>query len=129
VRISNAQNWNHRLWLQKGVLLAFYKRLVEHLEYGGRAVRAMQVILVLTFIAAFVVTFTECRPFNHYWIVMPLAGTVILSRVPVRGEQANCSVLSFEERDECIRANIQLFVVGPLAIPIVLWSHVSDSCV
>ncbi|KAH8594012.1 hypothetical protein B0O99DRAFT_184777 [Bisporella sp. PMI_857] len=77
------------LWLQKSVLLTFYNGLLKDLPAGRRAIMIVWVILGLTFVATITSTFTECRPFNHYWKVLP-------------------------ETDVCTEAIIQLFVVGGL---------------
>lgn len=65
------------IWLAKLTVLEFLKRTIgarswaKSYEYGLRVIYGF---LVVTFIAVIVGTLTECRPFGHYWQVVPDPG-------------------------------------------------------
>ncbi|KAH7379948.1 hypothetical protein BKA64DRAFT_736545 [Cadophora sp. MPI-SDFR-AT-0126] len=75
------------LWIQKTVLLMFYRHLVRDMPWGKPTMMAYGIIFAVTFVASIISTFVECRPFHLYWQVVPDPG--------------NCS-----------QAIIQLYVVG-----------------
>lgn len=64
------------IWIAKYSLIEFLKRLISrswHKSYSI-AMRAIDVFLLLTFLAVVISTLTECRPFSHYWQVVPDPG-------------------------------------------------------
>ncbi|KAI9765911.1 MAG: hypothetical protein M1840_007052 [Geoglossum simile] len=79
------------VWSQKAVLLLFYHRLIHHTSWGRLALRLAWFILFATYAAVQVTTFTECRPFRNYYLIL-------------------------KKRDKCVRAVVQLFVLGILSI-------------
>ncbi|OKO98435.1 hypothetical protein PENSUB_9111 [Penicillium subrubescens] len=79
------------LWLQKLVLLDTYRRLHTHLRWEKATMIAYIGIFAATYVTVQIVTFTECDPFNHYWIVFPDPGT-------------------------CCQAQLQLIVLGVLNV-------------
>ncbi|PHH65872.1 hypothetical protein CDD81_1241 [Ophiocordyceps australis] len=64
------------LWILKYAILEFLRRLTD--LAWSRAHQATLIVirwaLVATFIAVLVSTLAECRPFNHYWQVLPDPG-------------------------------------------------------
>jgi energy-converting hydrogenase Eha subunit F len=50
------------------------QRLLQGLQ-SPTVVRLYWVILAVTFIISFIVTFVECHPFRLYWQVVPDPGT------------------------------------------------------
>lgn len=62
------------LWLQKLVLLDTYRRLLRHLRWEKATMISYIGIFAATYVTVQIVTFTECDPFNHYWMVLPDPG-------------------------------------------------------
>lgn len=62
------------LWLQKLVLLDTYRRLLKNLRWEKVTMISYTGIFAATYAVVQIVTFTECDPFNHYWIVLPDPG-------------------------------------------------------
>ncbi|KAI9782840.1 MAG: hypothetical protein M1839_004591 [Geoglossum umbratile] len=79
------------VWSQKAILLVFYHRLLNHTSWGRPTLKLAWFILVSTYAAVQVTTFTECRPFSKYYTI---------SKKP----------------DKCVRAVVQLLVLGILSI-------------
>ncbi|KAG4438043.1 hypothetical protein IFR05_006457 [Cadophora sp. M221] len=75
------------LWIQKTVLLMFYRHLVRDMPWGKPTMMAFGAVFAVTFSASIISTFVECRPFHLYWQVVPDPG--------------NCS-----------QAIVQLYIVG-----------------
>ncbi|KAL2060559.1 hypothetical protein VTL71DRAFT_9200 [Oculimacula yallundae] len=75
------------LWIQKTVLLMFYRHLVRDMQWGKVTMIVFGAIFAVTFSASIISTFVECRPFHLYWQVVPDPG--------------NCS-----------QAIVQLYIVG-----------------
>jgi hypothetical protein len=65
------------LWIQKSVLLVFYRVLVQDIPWGRKTVPPFWGILGSTYITDIIVTFTGCRPFDHYWKVLPQTGMTL----------------------------------------------------
>ncbi|KAF2020830.1 hypothetical protein BU24DRAFT_9145 [Aaosphaeria arxii CBS 175.79] len=64
------------IWTAKFTVSEFLKRMTERFwkrgyEFGLRGIR---VFLAVTFVAVVIATLSECRPFNHYWQVIPDPG-------------------------------------------------------
>ncbi|KAH8730786.1 hypothetical protein GQ44DRAFT_699850 [Phaeosphaeriaceae sp. PMI808] len=64
------------IWMAKFTVSEFLKRLTERFwkkgyEWGLRGIR---IFLVVTFAMVLIATLAECRPFNHYWQVIPDPG-------------------------------------------------------
>ncbi|KAJ5439086.1 uncharacterized protein N7458_010084 [Penicillium daleae] len=89
--LTNRVFYNSYLWLQKLVLLDTYRRLHTNLRWEKMTMISYIGIFAATYVAVQIVTFTECDPFNHYWIVLPDPGT-------------------------CCQAQLQLIVLGVLNI-------------
>ncbi|RPB08224.1 hypothetical protein P167DRAFT_539422 [Morchella conica CCBAS932] len=62
------------IWSMKACILALYSRIVQLLEVYRKYIKYIWVLLFLTFAAVMVSTLLECRPFNHYWQVIPNPG-------------------------------------------------------
>jgi hypothetical protein len=62
------------LWLQKLVLLDTYRRLHTNLRWEKVTMISYIGIFAATYVTVQIVTFTECDPFKHYWIVLPDPG-------------------------------------------------------
>lgn len=67
-------SYSSSLWLQKLVLLDTYRRLHSHLRWEKVTMISYIGIFAATYVTVQIVTFTECDPFNHYWIVLPDPG-------------------------------------------------------
>ncbi|GIJ90360.1 hypothetical protein Asppvi_009314 [Aspergillus pseudoviridinutans] len=89
--LANRVFYNSYLWLQKLVLLDTYRRLHTQLRWEKVTVISYISIFLATYVIVQIVTFTECDPFNHYWIVLPDPGT-------------------------CCQAQLQLIVLGVLNV-------------
>ncbi|CAN8103106.1 unnamed protein product [Discula destructiva] len=64
------------LWMLKNTILEFFKRLsgLTWSKAYQNSVLAMRCILVATFLAIVISDLAECRPFTHYWQVLPDPG-------------------------------------------------------
>ncbi|KAL5361126.1 hypothetical protein BJX96DRAFT_81522 [Aspergillus floccosus] len=89
--LVNRVFYNSYLWLQKLVLLDTYRRLHSHLRWEKLTMISYIGIFAATYVAVQIVTFTECDPFNHYWMVLPDPG-------------------------KCCQAQVQLIVLGVLNV-------------
>ncbi|CAG8040586.1 unnamed protein product [Penicillium salamii] len=89
--LANRVFYNSYLWLQKLVLLDTYRRLLKNLRWEKVTMISYTGIFAATYAVVQIVTFTECDPFNHYWIVLPDPGI-------------------------CCQAQLQLIVLGVLNI-------------
>ena len=59
-------------WLQCGILLLVYERLVSHIPWVRHAIRVCWVVIGITYIAVALTTFLECHPFELYYsLAMP----------------------------------------------------------
>jgi hypothetical protein len=54
-------------WLQCGILLLVYQRLVSHMPWVRHAIRACWVVIGITYVAVALTTFLECHPFKLYY--------------------------------------------------------------
>ncbi|KAI9682540.1 MAG: hypothetical protein M1829_000333 [Trizodia sp. TS-e1964] len=63
------------LWIEKAVLLLFYKRLIRKIKWERVILRTYWSILALSYIVVLVVSLSECKPFERYWQVVPDPGT------------------------------------------------------
>ncbi|KFZ01958.1 hypothetical protein V501_09706 [Pseudogymnoascus sp. VKM F-4519 (FW-2642)] len=61
-------------WLQKGVVMCILQRLLKGVAPKW-ITKFYWITLAVTFVAALIVTFTECHPFKRYWQVVPDPGT------------------------------------------------------
>ncbi|OBT71216.1 hypothetical protein VF21_09879 [Pseudogymnoascus sp. 05NY08] len=61
-------------WLQKCVVMCILQRLLKGVA-SKWITKFYWITLAVTFVAALVVTFTECDPFKLYWQVVPDPGT------------------------------------------------------
>ncbi len=66
--------YSSSLWLQKLVLLDTYRRLHTHLRCEKVTMISYISVYATTYVTVQIVTFTECDPFNHYWIMLPDPG-------------------------------------------------------
>ncbi|KAL8364948.1 hypothetical protein RB595_003981 [Gaeumannomyces hyphopodioides] len=85
--LANRVVFNSYLWLQKLVLLDFYRRLIKNLWYERMCIWTYLAVLLATYAAVQATAFSECRPLRLYWQVVPDPG-------------------------ECARARVQLFVAA-----------------
>ncbi|KAB8263034.1 hypothetical protein BDV32DRAFT_146825 [Aspergillus pseudonomiae] len=75
--VVNRLVYNVYLWLQKAVVLLLCQRILSGLPWPERMVRACWALLVASFAAVQITTFTDCRPLYLYWQVMPDPGSCI----------------------------------------------------
>ncbi|KAI5862524.1 hypothetical protein GGS23DRAFT_597327 [Durotheca rogersii] len=61
-------------WMTKGAMLAFCLRLTERFGKYEKRIRAGFVILVVSWVADFLITMLSCRPFHDYWQIWPDPG-------------------------------------------------------
>lgn len=64
----------YSIWLQKLVLLAFYRGILHNMPWEKITMRAYLAFFLATYVVVQVITFTECNPFNHYWTILPDPG-------------------------------------------------------
>ncbi|KAI1382999.1 uncharacterized protein F4822DRAFT_434926 [Hypoxylon trugodes] len=62
------------LWLTKGSMLAFYRRLTERFGQYETRIRVGYAILVVTWLADLLITLLSCRPFRANWQINPDPG-------------------------------------------------------
>ncbi|KAK3670297.1 hypothetical protein LTR78_009851 [Recurvomyces mirabilis] len=64
------------IWSQKLVVSEFLKRITMSIWRRSYEVvlQGIRVFLLMTFFAVVIATLTECRPFHHYWQVIPDPG-------------------------------------------------------
>ncbi|KAE9366783.1 hypothetical protein N431DRAFT_495177 [Stipitochalara longipes BDJ] len=67
--------YNTYLWIQKGIVLLLYRRILFGLPWTDKVINAYWGILGATYVVIQVVTFTDCRPVYLYWQVVPDPGT------------------------------------------------------
>ncbi|KAJ1714383.1 hypothetical protein F9C07_2231600 [Aspergillus flavus] len=89
--LVNRVFYNTYLWLQKFILLDTYRHLLRNLSWERITLGTYVFIFAATYVTVQIVTFTECDPFDHYWIVLPDPGL-------------------------CSQAQLQLIVLGVLNI-------------
>jgi hypothetical protein len=63
-------------------------------------------IFAATYVTVQIVTFTECDPFNHYWIVFPDPG------MPFSLPFFSCPFHPLTNSGTCCQAQLQLIVLG-----------------
>lgn len=63
-------------------------------------------IFAATYVTVQIVTFTECDPFNHYWIVLPDPGMPFCLSLFVPISPSN------RTSGTCCQAQLQLIVLG-----------------
>lgn len=96
------------LWLQKLVLLDTYRRLLTHLRWEKVTMILYIGIFAATYVTVQIVTFTECDPFNHYWIVLPDPGISF----PLSFYFLCLKHLTLINAGICCQAQLQLIVLG-----------------
>lgn len=89
--------------MQKLVLLDTYRKLLTHLRWEKVTMISYFGIFAVTYIIVQTVTFTECDPFNHYWIVLPDPG-ITFPLFFVLDLLTNAGL--------CCQAQLQLIVLG-----------------
>ncbi|KAL5313082.1 hypothetical protein ACEPPN_019509 [Leptodophora sp. 'Broadleaf-Isolate-01'] len=62
------------LWIQKLVLLMFYRHLVRDLPWEKKTILVYGIVFAVTFFGSIISTFVECKPFRLYWQVLPDPG-------------------------------------------------------
>ncbi|KAL8396886.1 hypothetical protein RB594_003834 [Gaeumannomyces avenae] len=117
--LANRIIFNSFLWLQKLVLLDFYRRLIKNLWYERMCTWTYLAVLLATYASVQATTLSECRPLRLYWQAEAAA---------VPGGPGGSS--------ECARGPVQLFVAAvndaatnamllALPLPVVLSSSTS----
>lgn len=105
----------YSLWLQKLVLLDTYRRLIAHLRWEKITITTYIAVFAATYVTVQIVTFTECDPFNHYWIVLPDPGIYLfffsLSHI-ILTFRVNFFNSSLIHIGTCCQAQLQLIVLG-----------------
>ncbi|KAE8357774.1 hypothetical protein BDV27DRAFT_151045 [Aspergillus caelatus] len=74
--LVNRVFYNTYLWLQKFILLDTYRHLLRNLSWERITLGTYVLIFAATYVTVQIVTFTECDPFDHYWIVLPDPGVL-----------------------------------------------------
>ncbi|KAE8375384.1 hypothetical protein BDV26DRAFT_299799 [Aspergillus bertholletiae] len=74
--LVNRVFYNTYLWLQKFILLDTYRHLLRNLSWERITLGTYVSIFAATYVTVQIVTFTECDPFDHYWIVLPDPGVL-----------------------------------------------------
>ncbi|KAE8330956.1 hypothetical protein BDV39DRAFT_190203 [Aspergillus sergii] len=74
--LVNRVFYNTYLWLQKFILLDTYRHLLRNLSWERITLGTYVFIFAATYVTVQIVTFTECNPFDHYWIVLPDPGVL-----------------------------------------------------
>jgi hypothetical protein len=69
------------LWLQKLVLLSFIRHLIYHLRWERITIRSFLAVFAVSYVVVQVVTFSECRPLDLYWRVLPDPGSCSQAQV------------------------------------------------
>lgn len=64
------------IWAAKVAVLEFVQKIISKswTKFYRKGALALYIFLALTFIAVIVATLAECRPFSHYWQVVPDPG-------------------------------------------------------
>ncbi|KAL8300428.1 hypothetical protein RB597_010161 [Gaeumannomyces tritici] len=65
--LANRVIFNSFLWLQKLVLLDFYRRLIKNLWYERMCTWTYLAVLLATYASVQATTLSECRPLRLYW--------------------------------------------------------------
>ncbi|KAJ5231737.1 uncharacterized protein N7469_006325 [Penicillium citrinum] len=112
--LANRVFYNTYLWLQKLVLLDTYRRLIAHLRWEKITITTYIAVFAATYVTVQIVTFTECDPFNHYWIVLPDPGIYLfffsLSHI-ILTFRVNFFNSSLIHIGTCCQAQLQLIVL------------------
>jgi hypothetical protein len=58
-------------WLQITLLLRFYARVVNHIQWARLAINMTWLAIILTYLACILVTLLECHPIHLYWELNP----------------------------------------------------------
>lgn len=61
-------------WLQCTLLLLLYRRILGHMRTSKIAIQLCWFLLGSTYLAIFLTSFLECRPFHLYWQIYPDPG-------------------------------------------------------
>ena len=137
-----------RLWILKSAILEFFKRLNANWQRSyGLALLAIRCTLIATFVAVIVADLAECRPFFHYWQVLPDPGPQCRQGFAQLITMATCNVFTdlllvffpipiIIQSQMGLRRKIQLVLLfslslGPVAItlyrvPHIVWDHGSQ---
>jgi hypothetical protein len=111
------------LWLQKLVLLDTYRRLLTNLRWEKATMISYIGIFAATYVTVQIVTFTECDPFNHYWMVLPDPGIPPL----LPSFMFTFTFIYFLTNvGICCRAQLQLIVLGMPSIWKIVSMHSSN---
>ena len=70
----DAAHRSHSLWVEKLVLLDFYRRLLHNVRWEKLILRVFYIAFALTYIPIPIVTMVECQPLYLYWQVIPNPG-------------------------------------------------------
>jgi hypothetical protein len=95
------------------MLLAFYSNVIQTLSYGGAIIASGTVVLSVTFVVSVVVTFTDCRRFRHYYIVVPDPG--LYSSLVTHGSHLSHHEISWQGEENIQRMATYSFIRGPCA--------------
>jgi hypothetical protein len=69
-----ANHFTSSIWLQKCVIMCWYKKILFGIQWAEVAMKIVWGILAATYIVVQIVVFTDCRPLRLYWQVLPDAG-------------------------------------------------------
>lgn len=64
----------HSLWIQKAVVLLFYRRIFSVLPAAARIIAIYWIVLCATYLAAQAACVLDCVPLRLYWQVVPNPG-------------------------------------------------------
>ncbi|KAK4695472.1 hypothetical protein P7C71_g2286, partial [Lecanoromycetidae sp. Uapishka_2] len=84
--------YNSYIWLQKLVLLAFYRGIIHNLPWEKITMRVYLAFFFGAYVVVQVITFTECNPFDHYWQVLPAPVAITVVRLPQNWNNATAQV-------------------------------------
>ncbi|KAK2761228.1 hypothetical protein FQN54_001750 [Arachnomyces sp. PD_36] len=79
--MANRVIYNTYIWVQKGVVLLLYHRMLSGLPFPEMIIKGYWITLVATMIPVQVTTFCDCFPVTRYWQVVPDPGSCIESRI------------------------------------------------
>ncbi|KAK8912881.1 hypothetical protein VCV18_011829 [Metarhizium anisopliae] len=85
--LANRFIYNTYLWIQKAVVLLFYRQIFSVLPAAAQIIAIYWIVLCATYLAAQAACVLDCVPLRLYWQVVPNPGVfliaIALARLPV----------------------------------------------
>ncbi|KID84891.1 hypothetical protein MGU_07858 [Metarhizium guizhouense ARSEF 977] len=75
--LANRFIYNTYLWIQKSVVLLFYKRIFSVLPAAAQIIAIYWIVLCATYLAAQAACVLDCVPLRLYWQVVPNPGNAL----------------------------------------------------